>query len=92
MHNLVELAFAIHDAIEEQTGKPTNLKACIERYPDFRTYIVLCDHGENDHGTRYLVTEENGVCTVQEIALLTPKLTWDVSVQERVEEEVSPFP
>lgn len=86
MHNIVELAFTIHDAIVEQTGKSTNLKACIERYPDFRTYIVLADHGENDHGTRYLVIEENGVCTVHEIAFLTPKLVWEVGVQERVEE------
>lgn len=83
MHNLVELTATITEAITQHTGKPVHLKACTERYPDFRTYVVLVDHGENSHGTRYLVTEENGVCTVQEIAFLTPKLTWGVTVQEK---------
>jgi hypothetical protein len=83
MHNLVELSTAIIDALVEHTGKPVHLRACIERYPDFRTYIVLADHGENSHGTRYLVTEENGTCTVQEIAFLTPKLVWSLSMQEK---------
>ena len=88
MHNLVELTATITDAITQQTGKSTHLRACTERYPDYRTYIVLADHGENSHGTRYLVTEENGVCTVQEIAFLTPKLVWSLSMKEK--EEVVP--